>query len=363
MTKLRVGLVGTSWWADAMYLPALLDHPDASITSICGRDKDRTQEIASRWNISTHTTDWRQVVEQSDAVIVASANDSHEEITLAALSAGRHVLCEKPLALDADGANRMVEAAARAGVTTMTPFTYRWMPAFAWVKELIDDGYIGRPHHLNLRYHTGYARNGSYAWRFDRELAGSGVLGDLGSHFLHVARWWCGEVSLVSALTDNIIDRDARPNGERYEQSEDSALVTLRFAKGGHGVVQVSAVAWEGDGFGQTHAAEIHGSEGTLHVYCDWRTRQEVTGLRHDSPGPAELLPIPEHIWNGARQDTLHNTYRDVFRNNDAMTRLWARSAAAGEMCQPDLAEGARVQLLVDAALRSAANNGAAESV
>jgi predicted dehydrogenase len=346
-----------------MYLPALLDHPDGQITAICGRDLGRTSEIADRWNISTHTTDWRQVIDETDAVIVASPNDSHEEITIAALAAGRHVLCEKPIALDSQAANRIVAAASIAGVTTMTPFTYRWMPTFAWVKQLIDDGYIGKPHHLNLRYHTGYARSGKYAWRFDRELSGSGVVGDLGSHFLHVARWWCGEVTFIGALTDALVEREARPNGESYQPTEDSALLTLRFANGGHGVIQVSAVAWEGDGFGQTHAAEIHGSEGTLHVYCDWRTRQEVCGLRHDQGGPSEVLPIPDHIWAGARRDTVHNTYRDVFRGGDSMARSWIRAAAAGEQCQPDLAEGARVQELVDASLVSAANHGAAQPV
>jgi predicted dehydrogenase len=361
--SLRVGIIGTSWWADAMYLPALLDHPDGAITAICGRDADRTAEMARRWNISTHTTDWRQIINEADAVIVASANDSHEEIAVVALNAGKHVLCEKPLALDSAGADRMVAAAKSAGVTTMTPFTYRWMPLFTWVKQLIGDGYIGKPHHINLRYHTGYARDGAYAWRFDKELSGSGVIGDLGSHFLHVARWWCGEVSSISALTDSLVEREKRPDGSNYEAAEDSALITMRFANGGHGVVQVSAVAWEGDGFGQTHSAEIHGSEGTLHVYCDWRTRQDVHGLRHDSSGPAELLPIPEHIWAGARQDTLHNTYRDVFRSGDSMTRSWIAAAAAGKECQPDLAEGARVQRLCDAALQSAANGGIVQAV
>jgi predicted dehydrogenase len=341
-----------------MYLPALADHSDAEITTICGRDRPRTTDVANRWNVGAHTTDWRALVDGVDAVIVASANDSHEQITLAALAAGRHVLCEKPLALQADGAVRMAAAAERAGVTTMTPFTYRWMPLFAWVKQLIDDGYVGRVYSLNLRYHTGYARNGAYAWRFDRAAAGSGVVGDLGSHFLHVARWWCGEVTSIGALTECVVPREERADGSSYDRTEDSALITMRFAGGGHGVVQVSAVAWEGDGFGQTHTAEIHGSDGTLHVVCDWRSTQEVRGLRHDSGGPAEVLPIPRQLWADARRDTVHNTYRDVFRRCDTMTRTWARAAAAGEPCEPDFAEGARVQVLTDAAVRSAANGG-----
>lgn len=341
-----------------MYLPALADHPDGGITMVCGRDADRAAAVAARHGIAGFTDDWRDVVAGCDAVIVASANDTHAEITLAAIAAGRHVLCEKPLALTAADADAMADAAEAAGVVAMTPFTYRWMPAFAWTKQLIDDGFVGRIHHLNLRYFAGYAMGDAYAWRFDRAMAGSGVIGDLGSHWLHVARWWCGEASHVGAVVDIATPRQPRPDGSRYEPTEDSALITLRFGGGGYGSLHVSAAAWEGDGFGQLHAGEIHGSEGTLHVSCDWRTVQEVRGLRNGEPGSPRLLPIPDACWGDARRDQVHDTYRDVFRRGNTMTRQWVASIAAGVPCQPDLREGARVQHLVDAAAASAAAGG-----
>jgi predicted dehydrogenase len=354
---LKVGLVGTSWWADAMYLPALADHSEGRITAICGRNTAAANALADRYGIAETFSDWRDILEVVDAVIIASPNDSHEEIALAAIEQGKHVLCEKPLALDAAGAWRMAEAATAKGVTTMTPFTYRFMPAFQWVKALIDDGYVGTPYHLNLRYQTGYARGGEYAWRFDEALSGGGVIGDIGSHFLHVARWWLGDITGVSALAGRQVARQPRPDGSSYRPAEDSSLMTLRFASGAHGSIQATALAWEGDGIGQTHNAEIHGSAGTLHVRCDWDAVQEVQGIRSGESGRARLLPIPEPIWAGVRRDTVHHTQSDVFRTTDTMARLWLSCAARQQTCQPDLTEGARVQDLVEAALKSAASN------
>jgi predicted dehydrogenase len=294
------------------------------------------------------------VIERCDAVIIAGTNETHAEMATAAVRAGKAVLCEKPVALTSAEAAEVADLADEHGVISLVPFTYRWMPAFVWAKRLIDEGYVGRVHSLNLRYHTGYALSGEYAWRFDREIAGSGVIGDLGSHWLHYARWWCGEVTHVAAVMQSCVARAPRPDGSDYERNEDSALITVRFAEGGLGSLQVSAVAYEGDGFGQTHNAEIHGSDGTLHIVCDWKSVQTVRGIRAGEPGQAEELPIPEDIWAGARHDTVHNTYRDVFRSGAASARLWLSAVAAGERCQPDLREGARVQELTDAALYSA---------
>ena len=256
------------------------------------------------------------------------------------------------MALDAEQAREMVDATTAAGLTTMVPFTYRWMPTNQWIKALVDDGYVGRPYHLNLRYFTGYARSDNYSWRFDAERSGGGLLGDLGSHWLHVARWWLGEITQLGAVTATFFERGPRPDGGSYTQGEDSALVTARFASGAIGSLQVSAVCWEGTPFGQTHHAEIHGSDGTLYAINDWDTVQEVRGVRSGETGGPRLLPVPEELWQGARRSPVHDTYRDVFRQGDTMARAWVSAVAAGRLCQPDLAEGARVQQLLDAAAR-----------
>ena len=365
MQSVRVGLVGTSWWAEAMYLPALADHPIGRITAVCGRDLDRARAVADQWSIPAAFNDWTAMLDSGeiDAVIVASPNETHFEITMAALARGLPVLCEKPLGMNVAEAHKMADTAQQLGVTTMVPFTYRFMPTNQFVKHLITDGYVGRPYHLSMRYFAGYARDGTYAWRFDEAKAGSGILGDLGSHWLDMARWFLGEVTAVSANRDCFVDRDPRPDGTAYTQLEDSAVIHARFESGASATLQCSAVCWEGTPFGQIHALDLHGSGGTLHALNDWNTVQEVRGVRAGEQGPARPLHIPDDAWQGAPRERVHDTYRYIFRRTEAMTRQWATAIADGRQVEPDFGTGARVQELVAAAINSASTDGSWQSV
>jgi predicted dehydrogenase len=357
----RVGVIGTSWWADAMYLPALSGHPSAEIVAVCGRSPSTAAAFAERWSIPNVFTDPVAMLDAGlDAVIVATANDSHHELSMAALDRGLHVLCEKPLALDVAQAQEMADRARQTGVITMVPFTYHYMPVNRWVRQLVADGYVGRPHHVNLRYYTGFASDPSYSWRFDREIAGSGVIGDLASHWIHLARWLLDDAETsVSATATRFVDREPRPDGSSYEQTEDSAVLTVRYASGAYAVLQVSAVCWEGTELGQTHHLEVHGDAGTLYAVCDWESVQEVRGVRRGERGPARPLPIPEDYWAGVRRDRVHDTYRDVFRETEAMTRGWITAIAEQRHIRPDFADGLAVQRVLDAAVASAASDGA----
>jgi predicted dehydrogenase len=365
MHSVRVGLVGTSWWAEAMYLPALADHPIGRITAVCGRDLDRARAVADQWSIAAAYNDWTAMLDSGDvdAVIVASPNETHFEITMAALARGLPVLCEKPLGMNVAEAHKMADAAHQLGAVTMVPFTYRFMPTNQFVKQLITDGYVGRPYHLSMRYFAGYARDGAYAWRFDEAKAGSGILGDLGSHWLDMARWFLGEITAVSAHRDRFVPRGPRPDTTTYIQAEDSAVILARFESGASATLQVSAVCWEGTPFGQIHELDLHGSGGTLHAVNDWNTVQEVCGVRAGEPGPAQPMSIPETLWNGAPHSPVHDTYRHIFRRTEAMTRGWVTAIAQGRAIEPDFATGARVQELVAAAINSAATDGAWQEV
>ena len=363
-SSVRVGVLGTSWWADSMYLPALTAHPDVEIVGLCGRTPAKAEVLAAQWNVPWWTVDSNDFLdpERLDAVIIATSNDSHEQLTLLAIERGLHVLCEKPIATSAAAAQAMANAAAASGATTLVPFTYRYMPNFQYVKRLIDTGFVGQPFHLNMRYFTGFARDGEYSWRFDTELAGSGVLGDLGSHWLHVARWLLGEVTGIGCISSTFVDRELRPDDSDYDRSEDSAQMTVRFENGAYGTLQVSAVCWEGTDFGQTHHLDLHGTNGTVYSLNDWSTVQEVRGLAAGATGPTQVLPIPDDIWGEARRDRVHDTYRDVFRINRAMIGEWADAVRDGvpisSELAPDLAEGARVQHLLELAAKSAATDG-----
>jgi myo-inositol catabolism protein IolC/predicted dehydrogenase len=365
-TSVRVGVFGTSWWADAMYLPPLRNHPAAEVVAVCGRQPDTAARFAATWEIPQWFVDPIEMLDQveMDAVIIATSNDSHFELAMAALDRGLHVLCEKPLALHADQAATMTARATATGAITLVPFTYHYMPVNRFVKRLIATGYVGKPLHVNLRYYTGFGFDNAYSWRFDRDVAGAGIIGDLGSHWIHLARWLLSDCETsVSAVSSTFVERGARPDNQQYEQLEDSAVMTVRYGSGAYGVLQVSAVCHEETPFGQTHHLEVHGDAGTIYATCDWDTVQEVRGVRAGETGGAKVLPIPDDIWNGVRRDTVPFTYRDVFRNTDAMTRGWITAIQSNRPIEPSFAEGLAVQRVVDAAVRSAANGGAPQEI
>jgi predicted dehydrogenase len=357
----RVGIVGTSWWTDAMYLPALADHPHAQVTAVCGRTESTASDLARLWNVPHVFTDWAAMFASGtvDAVIVATPNDTHYEITMAALALGLPVLCDKPIATNAGDALAMAEAASRADVATMVPFTYRYMPTQQLVKRVIDSGDIGTPRHLNLRYYTGYARDGAYAWRFDRDRAGSGVIGDLGSHWIDMARWFLGEVVAISATALHHVERAPRPDGTPYQPTEDHGIIMTRHVNGAIAILEVSAVSTEGSPFGQKHELNLHGTDGSIEAVNDWDSVQEVRLLRSSSAGLHEVVPFPPEMIDGLPMHHVGDTYRTVFRRTNTMTRAWATAIAEGARCTPDMADGARVQQLLDAAMVSVANNSA----
>ena len=355
MEQVRVGILGTSWWADAMYLPALKNHPKASIEAVAGRNPETTRAFASRWEIRKNYENAEELIEQAeiDALIVATGNDSHCPLTLKALERGLHLLCEKPLGLNFPEAAKMAAKAKEQGVVSMVPFTYSFMPATRYLRELIMDGYLGQPYHLNMRYYGGGGRKPGYLWRFDTRRGGTGALGDIGSHFLYIARLLFGEIVQVRAQLDRLINRpNLDPDGMEYPKADDTALICLKFENGAQGVVHASTLAYEPTTFSQIHQMEFHGSDGTLHSYNDWDQTQQISGTRVGE-GSVSVLEIPERIWGQVRRDKVHDTYRDVFRKEGWMTGQFIDAIAEGKSAFPDFLEGAFIQRILDAALLS----------
>lgn len=348
---IRVGIIGTSWWADGMYLPALKDHPYGKFVAVCGRNREAAQKLADTWDVPAVYTDYREMLASGtlDAVIISTPNDTHFPMTEAALNAGLHVLCEKPLAINYGEAKRMAELAAAKGVKHVVPYTYRHLPTYRYLKDLIAGGYIGRPYHLNMRYYAGFGRSGEYSWRFDLRKAGSGILGDLGSHFLCLARWYFGPITGVFCKLSHLVQRPPVDSaGEPYPLADDSALITMSFANGAQGSVNVSSLCHEGTTFNQTHHMEFHGSEGTLYSHIDFNETQEVRGAREEEGKPVPLV-VPDLYWGTARRDTVKNTMRDLFRTQDFMTREFVTAIAQNLPLEPDFAEGAAIQRVLDA--------------
>jgi predicted dehydrogenase len=352
----RVGIIGPGWWSEVMFVPALRAHPGAELVAICGRDEAKTRAFADANGIPQVFTDPIVMFDSGevDAVVISTANSTHHPMTLAALDRGIHVLCEKPLAMNPVEADEMADRARASGLTCLVPFTYRFMPTSQYVKRLIDDGYVGRPYLLNLRYYTGYARDGDYAWRFDLGEAGAGVVGDLGTHWIDMARWLLGEIVAVTCTLTHHVDRGPRPDGRPYEQADDGANILVEFASGAHGVIVVSAVCYEDSPFGQTHHFDVHGSGGTIYAVNDWNDLQQVRGAQ---PGePIHELPIPDDIWGTVRRDVVHDTYRDVFRTTDVLARGWVTAILDGRTdVEPSFDDGAAAQRVVAACQMSAA--------
>ena len=351
----EIGIIGTSWWVDSMYLPALAGLDGVDVVAIAGRDPERTEDRATQWHIASVHTDWRQMLDEVEltGLVVAAANPVHYPATRAALERGIDVLCEKPVADTWAEAIELAELAEAAGAVTMVPFTYAFMPGFRFLERLVSDGYVGRIHHIGLRYHAGYANHGDYLWKLDARKNPTGALGDLGSHFLYLALRLGGDVAALTARLDSVGHHAATDaGGDPYPVAADSAAVILEFSSGAQGILHASSVAHEGTSMDQLHAIEVHGAEGTVKYICDWDHTQEVTGSRVGE-GPLRPIPIPDDIWGGVRRDSVHDTYRDVFRTTDAMARGWARALATRSPVRPDLREGAAVQALLDAGLES----------
>ncbi len=355
INSVSVGVVGTSWWADAMHLPALDSHANARTLAICGRNRENAQKMAVRWDIPQVYTDYADMIDsvELDAIVISTPNDSHYPITMKAFERGLHVLCEKPIAMTYAQAREMAETAEAKRLKTLVPFTYRFMPTARYLKELIGGGYLGTPYHLNLRYYTGYAREGEYRWRFDRKIAGAGVVGDLGPHFLYLAEWFYGEITAISCRLGFSVPRPSLdPHGNPYDVLDDSCMLTVEFASGALGMIHCTALCYEDSPFGQTHHMEFHGSDGTLYSFTDWDKIQQVKGARVGE-GMVRELPIPDHIWGEARRDTVHNTYRDMFRSEDFMIRGFINGIINDTALSPDFNDGARMQRLVSAAVQS----------
>lgn len=352
----NVGIIGTSWWSNEMYMPALTNHPHANVVAVAGRNAQTTQAFAQQWSIPKAYTDWEAMLEQEalDALIVNTPNDAHFAMSMRAIEKGIHVLCEKPLAFNYAQARAMADAAQRANVQTLVPFTYRFMPAFRYLKQLLEEGYIGTPYMLNMRYYAGYARTSKYQWRFDLDVAGAGVVGDLGSHMLYLARWYYGEIVAVNAMLQCHVMRDLPPHGQSYSRGDDVALLQVQFENGAIGSIHVTSVAYEDTPREQTHHVELHGSGGTLYSHTDWAMVSNVRGAK-EGEGYLKDLPIPDAILQGAAAHDVQKMYRQVFHEQDHMARGFISAIANGEPYHaPTFEDGARIQAVIEAALISA---------
>lgn len=350
--QVRVGVVGTSWYADFMHLPALKSHPQAQLVAICGRNRERTEEMAKKYEIPQVFTNYQEMIEKAgiEALVVAIPDDLHYPVTMAAINAGLHVLCEKPLALSLQQAQEMVERAEKAGVKHMTYFTWRWLPVFQYLHRLIEEGYLGRCFYSQFRFVGSYGRNGQYGWKWDRQR-GLGILGDLGVHMIDLAHWCIGDIIQVNAHLPTFI---ARPGVEDQplEPANDAALLTVKFVDGGQGVIQVSGVAHLGKR-GLEMQVVLHGEAGTLEVDFNFNDGYIIRGARSNEE-QIRPLAIPVDILQGVDPNSpIFEQDERIFTEQSVGTRLFIDAIVNDWPLSPSFHDGLKAQAVIEAAMEA----------
>jgi predicted dehydrogenase len=366
--KVRVGIIGPSWWVNFWHLPALQNHPNAEIGAVCGAKERDPAEARAKYGESVRCfTDMEAMLDSVplDGVIVCTPNDLHAPATLAALRRGLHVLCEKPVALNAAQAREMAETARRNGRIGMTNFPYRGNPAVQTFRRLIAEGNIGTPLHISGVYHGGYGIHRPPGWRGLRERSGAGILSDLGSHLIDLARFVTGdEFASVCAHSLTLLREQEQPNPiprlVRTEdrrvgpRNEDSCAFLAEFASGAQGLFHTSWTAYQGK-MGQYQELEIYGTDGRLH----FRATHAGTFLRGLKPETAErweTLPVEGIVL----PDTGHVESEDIFRPGRLTpantTYRWIEAIRTGQSdVSPGLDDGWRAQEVIDAVIQASA--------
>jgi len=235
---------------------------------IYGRHEDRLREAAKNYGFKRYTTDWRAAVRDPEVEIVDNSlpNNMHVEPTIEAIEAGKHVICEKPLARNAEEARVLRDAARRSKVKTMVAFNYRFVPAVQLARQLVKDGVIGRVYHFRARYLQDWIVDPNFplVWRLRAEEAGSGPLGDLGSHIIDLARFIVGEVSAVTGVVKTFIEERPLPEDPSKKGKvtvEDAFAATVEFENGAIGTLEASRFA---TGRKNYNNFEINGENGSI---------------------------------------------------------------------------------------------------
>ncbi len=220
----------------------------------CARNPEKIQKFAENWGWESTETDWRKVVERKDvdAIDIGSPNNTHKEIALAAAATGKTILCEKPLAMNLTEASEMTEAVERAGVANFVWFNYRRVPAITLAKQIVDEGRLGRVFHYRACYLQDWTispvlpQGGQTLWRLDKDVAGSGVTGDLISHSVDTAIWLNGPVTKVVGDVETFIKerplQDA-PGEKKEVEIDDACQFLCRFANGSLGLFESTRFA------------------------------------------------------------------------------------------------------------------------
>lgn len=374
MKQLRIGMIGYKFMGKAhsnayrslpMFFPKALK-PEMSV--ICGRNAEALEEAATQLGWSDCVTDWKDLIarEDVDLIDINAPSNAHKEIALAAARAGKHIFCEKPLALTLADSREMLQAAEDAGVTHMVGFNYRFSPAVRLAKKLVESGRLGEIYHFRAWFLQDWIIDPEFplVWRLQKEIAGSGSHGDLGAHLIDLAHFLVGDVKEVIGMSETFIkerplaaemtglsakgDKDA-PKGK--VTVDDATLFLARFDNGALGSFEATRFA---AGHRSTNSFEINGSLGSVKFDFERMNELEVylTSDAEDVQGFRRVLATdPAHEYAEAWWPPGHTIgFEHTFIHE--MLEL-SNAIEEGRQPVPNFHDGVKCQAVLEAVERS----------
>src|SRR6478736_820342 len=366
--SLNIGLVGYGFMGRThsnafRQAPIFFDLPwKPVLKAVAARNADRVKSFAGNWGYESYHTDWRDLVARPDIdlIDIASPNDTHHAVAIAAAKAGKMVMCEKPLGRNAKEASEMVAAVEAAGVPNSVWYNYRFVPAVTLIRQLVDEKRFGRIFHYRAKFLQDWTisadlpQGGEGLWRLDLAVAGSGVTGDLLAHNIDTALWLNGPIAEVSAMTETFVkERKHNLTGKVEAVGIDDASAFLcRFENG-------SLATFEATRYARGHKAlytlEINGEHASaswdlhdLHriQYFDHHDEGRVRGWRniHVTDGDQ---PYMKHWWVPGLQIGYEHTFTHQFTE-------FVQAAASGKCLPPTFRDGLATDRVTDAVLASA---------
>ena len=345
-----IGVIGTGLWASTVHLPAYHAHPHARLVGVYDVDPAGAARAAEAFGIEAVFTDYEAMLacEEIDAIDIIAPNVTHAPLALKAIAAGKHVFCEKPMAMNADEAQQMADAARRAQVKTGINFTWRNPPAVQYMRHLIQQGCIGKIYHVQGIYRAGWGRNEQrpIEWRLQQKYAGTGVIGDIGSHLIDMVEWLTGE-RITSLVADLNTFQSERPLATGTIESgsmgvvdvDDAASFLARLSGGGMATLLAT---FYGTGERMNQGLEIYGQQGAIKMqYSNQETISASLEPLSDQNHFVDM-PIPDQfktIGHDLRQNTVRN-FIDAIIDDKTMT--------------PNFDDGLRNQRVIDAVVASA---------
>ena len=334
------------------------------LKAICARDKARAEAFASKWGYESIETDWRKLVEspEIDLIDIASPNDTHAEIAIAAAKAGKAVMCEKPLGRSAAEGSAMADAVEAAKVPNSVWYNYRRVPAVTMAKQMIDEGRLGRIFHYRAKFLQDWTissdlpQGGEGLWRLDASVAGSGVTGDLLAHCIDTAMWLNGGIAEVSGMTETFVKSRKHNLSGKVEpvRIDDASAFLARFENG-------SLATFEATRYARGHKAlytfEINGERAS--IFWDLHDLHRLQYFDHKDEGLTRGWksihitdgdhPYMKHWWVPGLQIGYEHTF--IHQAADFLAALGENKSAS-----PTFREALQTDSVTDAVLQSAAN-------